>query len=220
MAPNMVADAIVNTIARRRARVSRAGEASESGIVTVVGCRLQSCRLQRFLVSSFCFLPSSLSRCSLTEPLSIVYREANSGDLDAIVRFQVSMARETEDLELDAETCRRGVGAVLSESALGRYFIADAGGCAIASLLITYEWSDWRDGLVWWIQSVYVEREHRRRGVYGGLYRCVKAMAENDSRIRGIRLYVDERNTAAQEVYRRLGMRGEHYRVFEWMKQF
>jgi ribosomal protein S18 acetylase RimI-like enzyme len=155
----------------------------------------------------------------LPDPIPIVYREATPGDLDAIVQFQIAMAKETEDLALDRETCRRGVAAVLNQAGLGQYFVADAGDRAIGSLLITYEWSDWRNGLVWWIQSVYVDRQYRRQGAYGGLYRHVKAMAEADDQIRGIRLYVDQRNVAAQEVYRRLGMHGEHYRVFEWMKE-
>ena len=145
------------------------------------------------------------------------YREALPTDASAIIDFQLAMARETEDLELDREVLTRGVHAVFADPALGRYYIAESDTRIAGSLMITYEWSDWRNGMVWWIQSVYVTPEFRRRGVYAGLYTHVKSMVEQ-STVRGIRLYVDKRNTAAQQVYSRLGMNGEHYLVFEWMK--
>jgi GNAT superfamily N-acetyltransferase len=148
--------------------------------------------------------------------MQIHYRGAKREDAPTIVEFQETMARETEEVELDREVVTRGVKAVFDDPSRGRYFVADAGGHVVASLLITYEWSDWRNGVVWWIQSVYVEPEFRGRGVYAGLYAYVKESA--DASVRGIRLYVDRRNTRAQEVYRRLGMDGEHYLVFEWMK--
>jgi GNAT superfamily N-acetyltransferase len=146
------------------------------------------------------------------------YRAAERGDAAAIVAFQQAMARETEDVELDFDTVTRGVAAVFEQPSLGRYFVAESGGSVIASLMLTYEWSDWRNGNVWWIQSVYVTPEFRRRGIYAGLYAHVRALAEADPAIRGIRLYVDRRNVTAQQVYTRLGMNGEHYQVFEWMK--
>lgn len=145
------------------------------------------------------------------------YREALPADASAIIDFQLAMARETEDLELDRDVLTRGVNAVFADPALGRYYIAASDDRVIGSLMITYEWSDWRNGMVWWIQSVYVIPEFRRRGVYAGLYDHVKSMVEQ-STVRGIRLYVDKRNTPAHEVYARLGMNGEHYQVFEWMK--
>jgi GNAT superfamily N-acetyltransferase len=147
----------------------------------------------------------------------IEYREATPADAPSIVEFQLAMARETEELELDREVLTKGVDAVFANASLGRYFVAAADGRVVASLMITYEWSDWRNGNVWWIQSVYVIPEFRRRGVYAGLYAFVRAMVE-ETAVRGIRLYVDERNKPAQEVYSRLGMNGEHYRVYEWMK--
>ncbi|HEX7153525.1 MAG TPA: GNAT family N-acetyltransferase [Thermoanaerobaculia bacterium] len=150
----------------------------------------------------------------MTEPL---YREATFADAAAIIEFQQLMARETEELELDRDVLTRGVEAIFGEPALGRYFVAVVDGRVAASLMITYEWSDWRNGNVWWIQSVYVHPDYRKRGIYAGLYEHVKRIVEA-SDVRGIRLYVDRRNTAAQEVYRRLGMNGEHYQVFEWMK--
>ncbi|HXG58524.1 MAG TPA: GNAT family N-acetyltransferase [Thermoanaerobaculia bacterium] len=148
----------------------------------------------------------------------ISHRPATPADATAIVEFQIAMARETESIELDRDICTRGVDAVFRDPSLGRYFVAEAEGEVIASLLITYEWSDWRNGIVWWIQSVYVRPEFRRQGVYAGLYDFVKARVEADPSARGIRLYVDRRNSVAQQVYARLGMNGEHYVVFEWMK--
>lgn len=147
-----------------------------------------------------------------------LYRDATLSDAESIIEFQLAMARETEDLELDRATLTRGVHAVFADANLGRYFVAEVDGVVAASLMITYEWSDWRAGTVWWIQSVYVSPFHRRRGMYAGLYSHVRAIVERDETIRGIRLYVDRRNTSAQEVYTRLGMNGEHYQVFEWMK--
>ncbi len=146
------------------------------------------------------------------------YRDAVPEDAGAILDFQVAMALETEDVVLDRAITTKGVSAVFEDPSLGRYFVADADGRVVASLMITYEWSDWRNGMVWWIQSVYVIPEYRRRGVYAGLYQHVKTLVEATPAIRGIRLYVDDRNRPAQEVYARLGMNGEHYKVFEWMK--
>lgn len=145
-------------------------------------------------------------------------RDATIRDVRTIVEFQIAMARETEDIELNRHVVSRGVEAVFEDRALGRYFVAQSDGEVIASLLITYEWSDWRNGVVWWIQSVYVRSDFRRRGVYAALYEHVKKLVDAYEMVKGIRLYVDRRNTAAQEVYTRLGMNGEHYQVFEWMK--
>ncbi|HXH38684.1 MAG TPA: GNAT family N-acetyltransferase [Thermoanaerobaculia bacterium] len=150
----------------------------------------------------------------------IDYRQAAPSDVSVIVDFQLAMARETEDLELDREVCTRGVQAVFDDAARGRYFLAQSGGTVIASLMITYEWSDWRNGNVWWIQSVYVRPEFRRQRVYAGLYEHVQRLVQADDSVRGLRLYVDRRNTSAQSVYTNLGMNGEHYQVFEWMKTF
>jgi len=145
------------------------------------------------------------------------YREARRSDASAIIDFQIAMARETEDIELDRGVLTRGVEAVFDDSNLGCYFIAEHEGRVVGSLMITYEWSDWRNGLVWWIQSVYVIPEMRGKGIYAGLYRFIQSLVKDEGSIRGIRLYVDRRNVAAQEVYTRLGMNGEHYSVFEWM---
>jgi len=148
----------------------------------------------------------------------ILFRDATRADVPAIIDFQLAMARETEELELDRDILTRGVNALFDNSTLGRYYIADHEDRAAGSLMITYEWSDWRNGMVWWIQSVYTVPEFRRRGIYATLYDHIRAQVADDPRIRGIRLYVDNRNVDAQKVYARLGMEGEHYRVFEWMK--
>lgn len=148
----------------------------------------------------------------------ILFREATRADVPAIIDFQLAMARETEELELDREILTKGVNALFADPSLGRYYVAEDAGRAVGSLMITYEWSDWRNGMVWWIQSVYVLPEYRRRGIYAGLYAHIKTIVEPEPAIRGIRLYVDNRNVPAQQVYARLGMEGEHYRVFEWMK--
>ena len=150
--------------------------------------------------------------------MEIRIRDAAVTDAGPIIEFQQAMARETESMELDAALVTHGVRAVFDQPSHGRYFVAEAEGNVIASLMITYEWSDWRNGSVWWIQSVYVRPEFRRRRIYARMYEHVREIAERDGGVRGIRLYVDRRNTPAQDVYRRCGMNGEHYLVFEWMK--
>ncbi len=145
-------------------------------------------------------------------------RAAQPGDAPLIVEFQLRMARETEDLELDRDTLTRGVGAVFVDPGKGAYWVAERAGQVVAGLLTTFEWSDWRNGVVLWIQSVYVIPEERGRGVYRALYEHLRRRVEADSGLKGIRLYVDRRNTAAHRVYERLGMTREHYDTFEWLK--
>lgn len=126
------------------------------------------------------------------------------------------MARETEGIALDLEVLRAGVAAVFEAPARGRYFVAETDGRVVGQLMVTYEWSDWRNANVWWIQSVYVWPEHRQAGVYRALYAHVQAEARSAGAA-GLRLYVDRRNAAAQTVYARLGMDGDHYLLFEHM---
>ncbi len=149
---------------------------------------------------------------------SQIFRDANANEATAIVEFQLAMAMETEGMRLDRAVCSAGVAAVFADPTKGRYFVAELDGQIVASLMITFEWSDWRNGNVWWIQSVYVVPENRGGGIFGGLYRHVQELARQDSSVRGLRLYVDKRNARAQKVYTRLGMNGDHYQVFEWMK--
>ena len=152
----------------------------------------------------------------MNEPIEI--RPARPEDAGAIVDFQVLMARETEGLELDLPTVIRGVRAVFDDPSKGEYWVAEAGGRVVSSLMTTYEWSDWRDGTVLWVQSVYVLPELRGSGIYRRLYEHLKERVQASPRLMGIRLYVDRRNTAAQRVYERVGMSREHYEMFEWMK--
>ena len=145
-------------------------------------------------------------------------RTATEEDKEFIASFQMKMAQETEGLQLDEETVNEGVLHVLRNPEKGKYFVTDDDGRVVASLLITYEWSDWRNQLVLWIQSVYVLPGYRQKGVFKALYNHIKDWVSGDKNVAGIRLYVDKTNKTAMEVYRRLGMDGEHYRLFEWMK--
>lgn len=152
--------------------------------------------------------------------MTITYREAKLSDQTTIADFQLAMALETEGFRLDESTCRKGVRAVFDNPALGKYFLAEKDGKTIASLLIINEWSDWRNGMVWWVHSVYVVPEARRQGAYSGLYRHIKSLVEGDESVRGLRLYVEKKNTNAQAVYEKLGMTNHHYELYEWMKTF
>jgi len=147
------------------------------------------------------------------------FRTAHVDDIPAIVQFQLAMAHETENLELDPQVCSEGVRSVLDHPERGVYYIGELNSIVVGSLLITYEWSDWRNGVVWWIQSVYVLPAFRRQGVYRGLYSHIQVIARADASVRAVRLYVDIRNEAAKRVYESLGMNGDHYQVFEWLKE-
>lgn len=146
------------------------------------------------------------------------YRTATPADIPLLLQFQLKMAMETEGIQLDSRVCEQGIRAVFDRPELGKYYVGESDGVVAASALITYEWSDWRNGVVWWIQSVFVLPEFRRRKVYAGLYVHIRDRAEASGEVRGIRLYVDRRNTVAQLTYSALGMNGDHYGVFEWMK--
>jgi ribosomal protein S18 acetylase RimI-like enzyme len=143
-------------------------------------------------------------------------RPATPADLDVIVAFNLGLAKESESVRLDVSTLREGVSAVLEGRAPGRYWAAERDGRVVGQLLITFEWSDWRSRMVWWIQSVYVAPEARRQGVLQALYATVRREAQAAG-AGGLRLYVDNTNTGAQAAYAALGMNGEHYRVFEDM---
>lgn len=146
-------------------------------------------------------------------------RKATDKDMATIAAFQIAMAAETEQLTLDYEVVNQGVKAVFDVPARGRYFVAENDRDeVIASLLITFEWSDWRNGTVFWLQSVYVLPEHRNKRVFRQMYEHIKALAQADASVKGIRLYVDKTNTTAQKVYCKIGMHSEHYTLYEWMK--
>lgn len=150
--------------------------------------------------------------------MEVDIRPARPEDAAVLAEYQIRMARETEEMELDRSTVEKGVAAVLTDPDKGEYWLAEEGGRVLACLLVTFEWSDWRNGTVLWVQSVYVLPEARGRGLYRRLYEHLKARVEAAPDLRGIRLYVDKRNAAAQRVYERLGMTREHYELFEWLK--
>lgn len=145
-------------------------------------------------------------------------RLANQEDKILIANFQIKMAKETENLNLDIETVNNGVMSVFKHPQKGKYIVAEINNKVVASLMLTYEWSDWRNSVVLWIQSVYVSPENRGKGIFKSLYLFVKKMANEDNNISGLRLYVDNTNKIAIEVYKAIGMNDEHYKLFEWMK--
>ena len=137
--------------------------------------------------------------------MELQVRAARSEDLSSIVDANRRLASETEDLPLEPTVLEAGVRKVLSDPAKGFYLIGTVDGVFAGQLMITYEWSDWRNGCIWWIQSVYVLPEFRRLGVFKQLYRRAEQMARDAGAV-GLRLYVERHNSAAQETYQRLGM--------------
>ncbi len=148
----------------------------------------------------------------------IKLRFANPNDLDYIADFQQRMASETEGLQLDTNILYEGVKAVIQDDTKGRYLIALSGAKPVGMLLTTYEWSDWRNGTVIWIQSLFVENEFRKKGIFKKMYQYLQEQVLSDAGLKGIRLYVDRSNTKAIETYKSIGMNGDHYQTFEWMK--
>jgi len=144
-------------------------------------------------------------------------RIAQKQDTPALVEFNQAMALETEGKRLDSGVLKSGVEAVFADDKKGFYVVAEEDGEIIGGLLITFEWSDWRDGWFWWVQSVYVLPEARGRGVYPSLYEFVKEKAQETKNVCGFRLYVEKENTRAQKVYEKLGMQRSHYLPYEEM---
>ena len=148
-------------------------------------------------------------------PSDVKVRPAAMGDLDALVRFNAAIAKETEGRTLDLERLRNGTRAVLESSERGYYLVAETDAVVVGQLFVTYGWSDWRNGVFWWIQSVYVEPSVRGRGVYRALHARVLGDARAHGGVCGLRLYVEKENEAAREAYTRLGMSLTPYRVYE-----
>jgi GNAT superfamily N-acetyltransferase len=148
----------------------------------------------------------------------IQIRKANPSDAPSIIDFQLRMAWETEKMKLVPEIVTKGVDAVYRDQSRGQYYVAETDGKVIASLLITTEWSDWRNCNVWWFQSVYVVPEFRRKGVFRKMYSHIRELAVQQG-IAGLRLYVETKNSKAQKTYEALGMSSEHYAFYEWMRK-
>lgn len=141
-------------------------------------------------------------------------RRARSEDYATIAQFNQNMALETENKILPDELIVPGVKAILDDAGKGFYYVAEADGEVIGQLMITFEWSDWRNNTIWWIQSVYVKENWRGKGIYKALYEQVKQDAKA-ANIQTIRLYVEKENQRAQEVYRKLGMQETVYDMYE-----
>lgn len=146
----------------------------------------------------------------------IIIRYAKIDDVDAIVKFNLEMAFETEGITLSVEKLVNGVRAVFEDNSKGFYVVAECDNKPVGQAMITYEWSDWRNAIFWWIQSVYVVPEYRRAGVFRSIFTYIKSLAES-SNVCGIRLYVEKNNCIAKNVYKKLGMEESHYDLYELM---
>jgi len=143
-------------------------------------------------------------------------RDALPTDIDTIVDYNARLAAETENKTLDRTTLEQGVASAVSDPARGaRYWVAEVDGEPVGQIMVTLEWSDWRNGFFWWIQSVYVTADYRKKSILKQLYSHVEELARSDRDVCGLRLYVEHANHRAQEVYERLGMRRAGYEVFE-----
>ena len=142
-------------------------------------------------------------------------RLAVPDDVDALVEFNQAMALETEHKRLDEERLRPGVTAVFGDESKGFYVVADVDGRIVGGLLVTFEWSDWRNAWFWWIQSVYVLPEFRGRSVYSAMYEFIKRLSDERGDVCGFRLYVEKENEIAMRVYDKVGMHETYYRLYE-----
>jgi|TARA_B100000315_G_C14552537_1_gene576587 ribosomal protein S18 acetylase RimI-like enzyme len=147
--------------------------------------------------------------------VSLRVRRARVEDVEQIVAFNLAMAAETEDKGLDPDVLRRGVEYLINRHEEGVYLVAETGARLVGSSMVTFEWSDWRNGRFWWIQSVYVAIESRRQGVYSALHEWIRVAALRDPQGCGIRLYVEKDNSAAQGTYHALGMKETVYDLYE-----
>ena len=147
--------------------------------------------------------------------MNMTIREAVPTDQDVIAEFNSRLADETEGKQLDPKLIGPGVKALLADASKGRYWLAIIDGKVAGQIMVTYEWSDWRNGMLWWIQSVYVPVEFRRQGVFSALYHHVESLVKEDQNACGLRLYVETTNTRAQQTYRNLAMVEPGYMVME-----
>lgn len=153
--------------------------------------------------------------------MAIQVRVAQEHDIDFLVKYNTALAKETEGKILSEPTVRDGVLALLHRAKLGSYIVAEmtnaSGRNLVGQVMITYEWSDWRNGVIWWIQSVYVDPAWRRQGIYRAMHHYILEQAKKEPEIRGIRLYVEHQNHTAQAVYQTVGLTNAGYLVYEMM---
>jgi len=147
--------------------------------------------------------------------MTIEVRRATAADLDCVCEFNRLLALETEGKNLEPELLRSGATALLADAAKGHYFLAHEDGRVLGQTGLSYEWSDWRNGWFWWLQSVYVRPEARRRGVFRLLFESIRQAARLDPQVIGVRLYVEANNTRAQTTYRKMGLEPTTYQVME-----
>lgn len=147
--------------------------------------------------------------------MTISIRSASQADAATIARFNALLAAETEQITLDPDRLHKGVEALLRDSAKGFYVLAKQDNAVVGQLMITYEWSDWRNGVFWWIQSVYVEKTARGTGVFKALFEYIHTLATSRPDVCGLRLYVEKKNTRAKQTYERLAMHSSHYEMYE-----
>jgi ribosomal protein S18 acetylase RimI-like enzyme len=147
--------------------------------------------------------------------MSVTIRRATPADVPVLAAFNAAIAWETEHKRLDADVLTAGVRAVFENPARGFYTVAERAGEVVGQMMVTYEWSDWRNGWFWWVQSVYVREDARRGGVFRALYREIERQAAADPGVIGLRLYFENDNARAQATYRALGMSGTTYGVME-----
>jgi GNAT superfamily N-acetyltransferase len=148
----------------------------------------------------------------------IMIDEATDLDILELTDLQEKMALETENVTLHPDIVEQGITAVLQDHNKGRYYKIVQKGKVIGCMLTTYEWSDWRNGAVVWIQSLYILPTYRRQGLFSGVYQYLRELVQKNPDLKGIRLYVDKRNKPAIEAYKSVDMSNEHYEMFEWMK--
>ncbi|MDJ0907836.1 MAG: GNAT family N-acetyltransferase [Woeseiaceae bacterium] len=145
--------------------------------------------------------------------MTIVIRDASPADGPIIAEFNSRLREETEGKPLDPEVIGPGVAAMLADPLKGRYWVAETEGEIVGQIMVTYEWSDWRNGTWWWLQSVYVREDHRQSGIFKALYRYIEALARGEDSVVGIRLYVEKDNGRAQSIYDGLGFRDTGYQM-------
>jgi len=151
----------------------------------------------------------------LTYCIDLKIRQADLFDAAVVAEFNLRLAWETEDLHLSPDCVAKGVAAILGDASKGLYFVAEVGKEIVGQVMITYEWSDWRNGNLWWLQSVYVRKDFRRKGIFRALFKHLRELAANRGDVRGLRLYMHSENERARNSYQQLGMKATKYEVLE-----